>query len=597
MRLKTISIRGFRPFLDEVTIPIDDLTVFIGRNDVGKSSILEAIGVFLGTVKIEPQDCNVYSQDKIIEITCEFDQIPQSIVLDATAQTTLEKEYLLTSRKTLKIKKRWDCSGSRPKEEVFICAYHPTLKGYNDLLTLTNSQLKTRLREIGISEEGVDLRSNPAIRQAIWRSCPDLKLQEIDIPVNASDAKSIWEQVSKLLPFYALFKSDRPSQDSDSEVQDPMKLAIQTALAEVRADLDRISEIVKEKALEIARRTHEQLRKFDDKLASELHPEFKQDPQWDKAFSICMQTEDGIPLNKRGSGIRRLVLISFFRAEAERRRVEHPERSIIYAIEEPETSQHPNNQKLLLSALEELSQEDGCQVLLTTHSPGLANLVPLNSLRYVEQVNRGQIRVRQGDDQVFQDIIASLGIVPDQRVKILICVEGPTDVKALKHMSHILHTTYDSSLPDLSTDSRVAFVVLGGGTLEHWVNEHYLRPLGLPEVHIYDSDSQYQGACMTVNSRGDGSWAVQLSKKEIENYLHPDAIHRTLGISVSFGDTDDVPSLVQSALAKQGRRFKESRIKKMLADLAFPAMTAQQIRNRDPNGEIESILRRISTML
>ena len=34
---------------------------------------------------------------------------------------------------------------------------------------------------------------------------------------------------------------------------------------------------------------------------------------------------------------------------------------VIYAIEEPETSQHPNNQKILIKAFEELAEQPGAK--------------------------------------------------------------------------------------------------------------------------------------------------------------------------------------------------------------------------------------------
>jgi len=48
------------------------------------------------------------------------------------------------------------------------------------------------------------------------------------------------------------------------------------------------------------------------------------------------------------------ALLNFFRAEAERRRRERNVPSVIYAIEEPETSQHTAHQKILIRALLEL---------------------------------------------------------------------------------------------------------------------------------------------------------------------------------------------------------------------------------------------------
>ena len=99
MHLKSVIIKGFRSFKEETIIPIDDLTVFIGKNDVGKSSILEALGIFFecDTVKIDAKDCNIYSNSSIVEITCEFDGLPQAVVLDADAQTSFASEYLLLS--------------------------------------------------------------------------------------------------------------------------------------------------------------------------------------------------------------------------------------------------------------------------------------------------------------------------------------------------------------------------------------------------------------------------------------------------------------------------------------------------------------------
>lgn len=64
------------------------------------------------------------------------------------------------------------------------------------------------------------------------------------------------------------------------------------------------------------------------------------DPMWEKAFSFSLTGENAIPLNKRGSGIRRLVLFSFFRAATESELFDR--KNIIYAVEEPETSQHPD---------------------------------------------------------------------------------------------------------------------------------------------------------------------------------------------------------------------------------------------------------------
>jgi len=159
-------------------------------------------------------------------------------------------------------------------------------------------------------------------------------------------------------------------------------------------------------------------------------------------------------------------------------------------------------------------------------------------------------------------------------------------------MSSALHLA-DPTIIDLSSDPRIAFVVLGGGTLSHWVNEHYLRPLGRPEIHVYDRDvATYAQSVADVNARGDGSWAVQTLKLEVENYLHPDAIQEGLGVVVAFGDNDDVPAIVGAAGG-----WKANTTKRKLARYAFPKMTAARINARDPGGEFEALLRRIEASL
>ena len=46
MRLKQIKINNFRGYKDETIVDFDNLTAFIGKNDVGKSTILEALEIF-----------------------------------------------------------------------------------------------------------------------------------------------------------------------------------------------------------------------------------------------------------------------------------------------------------------------------------------------------------------------------------------------------------------------------------------------------------------------------------------------------------------------------------------------------------------------
>jgi len=46
MKLESVKLKNFRGYGDEILIPINKLTAFIGRNDAGKSTVLEALEIF-----------------------------------------------------------------------------------------------------------------------------------------------------------------------------------------------------------------------------------------------------------------------------------------------------------------------------------------------------------------------------------------------------------------------------------------------------------------------------------------------------------------------------------------------------------------------
>jgi predicted ATP-dependent endonuclease of OLD family len=46
MKIKKLVLKNFRIFNEITTIDFDNLTVFIGKNDIGKSTILEAFEIF-----------------------------------------------------------------------------------------------------------------------------------------------------------------------------------------------------------------------------------------------------------------------------------------------------------------------------------------------------------------------------------------------------------------------------------------------------------------------------------------------------------------------------------------------------------------------
>lgn len=602
MKLKTLYLENFRCYKDKICIDFDNLTTFIGKNDIGKSTILEALEVFFNNdlIKIEPSDANIHGGKEVV-IACDFCELPSEIILDSGEKTNLTDEYLTIGNDLLRIKKVYDCSKSKVSSTVYIVANHPCFTGVENLLFLKEKELQNIIKDKKLESL---LKGNPTMRKAIWNAVEDLQLQECEIEVSKAkeDGKVILSKIDSYLPNFALFQSDRSSHDSDGEVQNPMKAAVQEAIAEVQEEIDSIQKKVHDKAMSIAEQTQTALKYIDENLASQLTPKFTPPAasKWNALFSIAMETDEGIALNKRGSGVRRMILVGFFKAEAERKASKSNKKNVVYAIEEPETAQHPNNQKILINSFLELSKSENCQVILTTHSPSLAQELPINCLRFIKRDESNNPEVLSGDD-ILPMIIEALGILPntDQGVQVILCLEGPTDVVAFKSFSRCLREKYPEII-DLENDKRVLVVPLGGSILKYWVEKQYFKNLGCPEVHIYDNDVKtYQKSINEINARPDNSWGTLTQKNEIENYLHPSAIKDIYNVYVDTSQ-NDVPELFGKAYSEKNKfddQMKGNKAKTYLSKVFQEGMTIKYLEEIDPSGEVKGWLDRIDSML
>ena len=97
MKLKQLRLKNFRGYKYNTYLEVSDLTALIGKNDAGKSTILEALEIFFNNKLIvcEREDLSVESTSDSIEISCVFSDFPDSLIIDSASSTTLENENLL----------------------------------------------------------------------------------------------------------------------------------------------------------------------------------------------------------------------------------------------------------------------------------------------------------------------------------------------------------------------------------------------------------------------------------------------------------------------------------------------------------------------
>ena len=195
MKLIKLKIKNFRGYKDEVSVDIDNLTVIVGKNDIGKSTILEALDVFFnegkGIVKLDKDDINKSSLvegNKDIYITAVFTDLPENIIIDTTNETTFSSEYLLNSENNLEIIKKYSNAGAA---KIAIKANHPTNIECSELL----------LKKI------TDYRKSASTRQDDWRRGEQWSRRIVqDQPVSSENKKKHLEKLSDHRPLLLLMR-------------------------------------------------------------------------------------------------------------------------------------------------------------------------------------------------------------------------------------------------------------------------------------------------------------------------------------------------------------------------------------------------------
>ncbi|MCT4574884.1 MAG: ATP-binding protein [Alphaproteobacteria bacterium] len=508
MKLKKIYLKNFRG-AESIECNINDLNVFIGKNDVGKSTILEALDIYFNG-KPDKDDKNVFSSNEPMVIGCIFEtESNKRFTLDSTdnTSTTLEEEYLLNKDGDLEIIKIFE--GDKLKEKTCLIAKHPN-NFDKPLILLKINELKKIINDNNYDTSDINMTIKKDLRRFLFDQVSiDFEDEaRLETSIASSDVQCLFNKFKDDFPTYMLFKSDRTNTDKDSEVTDDLKAITKTAVSEVESEFQLIKNEIDKKIEDIANKTLEKLKTFDPKIAAELTHEIEEKPL-DSLFKFNFRCENNISFNKRGSGVKRLMLLSFFLAQSER--PNHQGKNIIYAIEEPETSQHPDFQKMLFASLQKISENNLYQVLLTTHTPEIVKILDKNNLIFIKKEDR-KMTSHQSNNLSMKEVCDTLGVLPILPNKGVIFVEGKTDITFFKNLNHIF-----PELKSIIDINKFTFIDLGGcANVERWATCDYLKHSSIKSFFIRDKDERpIEFYADLVN---DNNKIVTL-KREIENYF------------------------------------------------------------------------------
>nr|WP_238937988.1 TOPRIM nucleotidyl transferase/hydrolase domain-containing protein [Anaerobacillus isosaccharinicus] len=229
----------------------------------------------------------------------------------------------------------------------------------------------------------------------------------------------------------------------------------------------------------------------------------------------------------------------------------------------------------------QLAYNTNSQVVLTTHTPALAGLLPLESLRFVTKEDGKRI-IKFNEESVYEEIADTLGLLPEpinNKTKALLLLEGQGDVVFIRHLCEKLKE--GDAIPITLQESGFAFIPTGGcGNLKAWKTLKLAEQFNVPWCVLLDSDlptPEAQKNKDTVsNLRKQGIKAYLTRKREPENYLHLGCFD----FSFTINDYDDAKVIInqQTGVAKV-----------KVLEYFWPKMSFEQIREmegfRDDDGE------------
>jgi predicted ATP-dependent endonuclease of OLD family len=562
-RISKVRISNFKALRDTPVLEFTEMPVIVGKNDTGKSSILQALKIFFEEKPIVADDLTVGADVKLAEIQVNFDDLSQGV------KDRLGLKKLLSSTGELAVKKSFRLGSRTP--EIQLCVKDFENPDFQGLYARKERELNElgQKHSLGFVKAGRSITNESKIEE-LAQYAKSHGQQEKDVWITPD--KDVWEEVEDTLPTFTFFPSNVNLNLEQAEYQNPFQEMI---VNEIELDKE-LSDKVQSKVSEAIKRAVEEieanLRQQTDAIKRILpKPEFA----WKKLVKIDLEVEDQcgvcVPLANRGMGIQRLVMVALLKYIAEKPS-ENPVSSRIFAIEEPETSLHPSAQRELIDSFRKL-RERGYQIIVTSHSPVFAAEANDRDIILVTR-EKEKASMTQHPALNPETIVDELGILPrDQIVSYSAClfVEGPSDAIFFETMARKLKNSMRISHDFI--DKKIGVIPVGGNNLKFYVEKRTLGKLHRVFAVITDSDkksssdqikkrkTEWQCQC-----QNEGGKFYILKKRQIENYLHSDAIKRGLNRDVVIEDYNNIKEQMPSdnIVKHFGRVVEEMKTEELL---------------------------------
>lgn len=519
MQLKNLKISNYRA-LREVEMPLSGFVCVTGENNAGKSSVLQALSLFLSGTSLAPS--NYFDPTRPIVVGVQLADIGAADLALLVPEHRARIEPLITDG-NLTLVRRYGVDGKSqlgyfglvPREPRFSeNACETLLKGKK------GAELKAAVVEQfpELAERSAAITSQKAALELIGQvaaALPPEAKESAFIALPTGKDFSITPMLPEriYIPAVKDLSDDTKTTESSSfgKILSILLKVIEPKLAEDQALFDRLSKkltrciradgTVVDERLDEIKAIEATIQGFVQESFSAVQLKIDIPPPELKTVlsTAKILADDGVesPLEMKGDGLRRAVVFSILRSYVKMTAAGGQaslERRYLLLFEEPELFLHPDAQRILFSALQVFSRTH--QVVVTTHSPLF--LGPDATATFV----RLSKNIPADGSKPFTSAVPIdlSGIGPRDEFQIIcfennnaaffakkaVLIEGDSDMIILPHIVHSIRGPANmGSVP-------TAFVrVAGKGSIRRYRN--FFRRFGVKVLVVADLDVVLEG--------------------------------------------------------------------------------------------------------
>lgn len=428
MIIKEIEISNFRSIKHQVINNIENVLVLIGKNNSGKSALLQAINAFWGNYSIDEDD--FYKNRDIItnemEIKISFG-IDDNFYKEIINNEKLGINFFIGTKTAYnKNREKFGNKTFEEIEQILENKNYDEIRDYyneclDDLLNIKNAQFAIKMKYIksdknpkyyNISDEEIKSFTNvlPGIsfidddRNFLEEENCQKKSKSGDIFNNLILNIEKHDSMSKLSEVYEKNTKDLTVSD--------LKMLLQN---KVQNDISNIENTIT--AI------------FNENYNDSLRIKYESDIDLSKSINISTKIyneliENNIKVSNIGSGIRSIYILSLLQAYND----VFKEKGNIFLIEEPELYLHPELQIKMSEILYEISKTN--QVIYTTHTTMMTNNINVSNIRKVKYENSESIYELTTIDEIIKELGYSTKDILN--VDFVFLLEGKQDVDRIK---------------------------------------------------------------------------------------------------------------------------------------------------------------------